>query len=201
MSTPRAANGASAESDGREADKSGSPHKVSSESPAATNSDQPSELTVGPITVTVPGTWRRVDPPTVRILDAEYTVPASAGDEFDGRVTMMAAGGDLDSNIDRWAGEFKMAEGARPVIEKVWVGGVESTIVDITGTWKGSSFAPVPPRDDYRMLAAMIPLSDRSAFFIKFTGPRSTVADHAAAWKACVMSGVLKPGDAPGGRP
>jgi hypothetical protein len=144
------------------------------------------------VSMTVPGGWIKVDPPSVRIVEAEYTLPKTGSDEFDGRLTVMAAGGDLPSNIDRWKGEFSGLDGDSVKVETVKIAGKEATRVDIRGTWKGTSFKPVPPRENYRMLAVILPVEGDHSYFIKFTAPRETAASHEAAFDEFVKSSTLK---------
>ena len=132
-------------------------------------------LSLEGMTFTLPTGWTKVDPPSSRIVEAEYLLPRDAGDEFDGRLTVMAAGGDNASNIDRWKSEFVIAQPDDAKVESVKPGAAEMTIVDIRGTWKGPSFKPQPPRSDYRMLAAIIPVPSGQAYYVKAVGPRATI--------------------------
>ncbi len=144
------------------------------------------------VSLTVPGGWIKVDPPSVRIVEAEYTLPKADGEEFDGRLTVMAAGGDLTSNVDRWKGEFSGLSGDSVKVETVKIAGVDATRVDIRGTWKGTSFKPIPPREDYRMLAVILPVEADRSYFIKLTAPRETAAKHEVAFDTFVKSSTLK---------
>lgn len=157
-----------------------------------TKSAIPTELKLDGISFMVPASWKRVEPPTSRIVEAEFTLPRAEGDEFDGRLTLMAAGGDNDANIARWTGEFNQQPGQGPKIDTMKVSGVEATTVDIRGEWKGSSFAPMPPRADYRMLSVIMPFTERNSFYVKFTGPRETVAKHEEAYRDFVKSARIQ---------
>lgn len=141
---------------------------------------QASELKLEVITFKVPAGWQRVNPPTVRILDAEFTIPRADGDEFDGRLTLMAAGGGLDASIGRWSSEFTQESGLGPKTETLMLGDNEVQWVDIRGTYNGPAnrapgVAAIEPRPDYRMAAVIIPLTSSHAFYIKLTGPKATV--------------------------
>src|SRR5450432_3402808 len=46
------------------------------------------------------------------MVEHEFAIPASKGDSADGRLTVMAAGGGIDANIDRWYGQFTQPDGA-----------------------------------------------------------------------------------------
>jgi hypothetical protein len=74
------------------------------------------------------------------------------------------------------------------------VAGAEATTVDIRGEWKGSSFAPIEPRADYRMLAVILPFSERNSFYIKLTGPKETIGKYEEEYKDFVRSARIKKG-------
>lgn len=140
----------------------------------------------------VPASWKRVQPPTSRIVEAEFNLPHAEGDEFDGRLTLMAAGGEQDANIGRWTGEFNQAAGQGAKIETIKIAGAEATWVDIRGEWKGSSFAPIAPRPGYRMLAVIIPFTELNSYYVKFTGPKETVAAREEEFRTMVLSAHIK---------
>lgn len=151
------------------------------------------ELKLDGISFMIPPAWKRVEPPTSRIVEAEYTLPRAEGDEFDGRLTLMAAGGDNDANIARWTGEFNQEPGRGAKIETMKISGVEATTADIRGEWKGSSFAPnSSPRADYRLLAVIIPFTERNSFYLKLTGPKETVAKYEEQFREFAQSARIK---------
>ncbi|HLJ11825.1 MAG TPA: hypothetical protein VKU82_11585 [Planctomycetaceae bacterium] len=134
------------------------------------------------ITFDVPADWKRV-PPQNGIIEAEFELAHVEGDEFDGRLTLMSAGGTLDEAIAIRTAEFKFAPGDVPGRETISIGGLEATLVDLRGEWTGISIRQSPPRPDYRMLLAILPFSKQSAFYAKLTGPRATVAAHETAFR------------------
>lgn len=154
---------------------------------------QPSELKLEVITLQVPAGWQRVNPPSVRILDAEFTIPRAEGDEFDGRLTLMAAGGGLDASISRWSSEFTQEPGLGPKTETLTLGANEVQWIDIRGIYNGpANRAPgspaIEPRPDYRMVAVVVPLTETHAFYIKLTGPKATVTARLDELKDFVRS-------------
>lgn len=152
----------------------------------------PVEVKVEGFSFLVPASWKRVMPPSSRIVDAEFTIPRAEGDEFDGRLTMMAAGGDNDANIARWTGEFNQPPGQGAKVETVKIAGSEAIWVDIRGEWKGSSFNRIEPRPDYRMIALIIPFNERSSYFLKLTGPRATIAGVEEEFKTFAKSARMR---------
>lgn len=137
----------------------------------------PQELKLDGITFAVPGNWKRVKPET-NIVEAEFELARAEGDEYDGRLTLMSSGGLPEDTISMRSGEFKFDPGEPAARDKIKLGAIEATVVDLRGEWKGSSFRPIPPRSDYRMLLVIIPFTERSAFYAKLTGPRATIAAH-----------------------
>lgn len=172
-------------------DEAASPDKTENNSKPA--SDQKGELKLEVIAFQIPADWKRVNPPSVRILDAEFSLPKAEGDEFDGRLTLMAAGGSLDASVARWSGEFIQEQGLGPKIETLTLGANEVTWVDIRGTYLGpANRAPgtpaIEPRPDYRMVAVVVPLTETHAYYIKLTAPKATVAARLDELKEFVRS-------------
>jgi SAM-dependent methyltransferase len=76
--------------------------------PAESKTDATSgakELNLEVISFTAPGTWKQVKPAN-NIIEAEFELPRAAGDEYDGRLTLMSAGGDPEDIIGRRTAEF-----------------------------------------------------------------------------------------------
>jgi hypothetical protein len=155
-----------------------------SEGPAGS---QELELKESGVSFAVPGSWKRVTPPN-NIIEAEFLLPRAEGDDYDGRLTLMASGGAPQETIATRTGEFNMQPGETATTERLSIAGFEALLVDLRGEWKGSAFQPMPPRADYRMLLFVIPFSERSGFYAKLTGPRTTIAAHEAAFREFLRS-------------
>lgn len=144
------------------------------------------ELAEGKFTLTAPEDWKREEPRS-RIIEHEFSVPAAEGDEQLGRMTIMAAGGSIDANIERWYAQFKQpaggaVEAAKP--EKLKVGDVEVHLVDIAGTFmdRPNPMAAGVERENYRMLAAILVGDKIGQYFVKFYGPAKTVEEQHKAF-------------------
>lgn len=148
------------------------------------------ELKDSGITFQIPGQWKRVKPDT-NIIEAEFELASAEGDEFPGRLTLMSSGGSTEETLARRTSEFKFEPGEGPSKETVQVGGIESTLVDFRGEWKGPSFRPIEPRAGYRMLLVIVPFTERSAFYAKLTGPRATIAAHEADFREFLKSAKI----------
>jgi hypothetical protein len=149
------------------------------------------------LTMTAPDSWI-IKRPANQIISQEFAVHAAKGDPRDGRMTVvLSTGGSVQANIDRWAGQFSQPDGSKTsdkmkVEKKATSAGQEVHLVDISGTYQESAgmMQAATERPDYRMLAAIIP-ADGASFFIKFYGPKKTVAEHEKEFRA--MLDGLKP--------
>jgi hypothetical protein len=140
------------------------------------------DLADGALKMTVPASWKVMEPRS-RIIEHEFQAPKE-GDVVS-RITVMAAGGSIDSNVDRWFGQFAQPDGKATKdvakVEKKKVGDYEVTMVDISGTMTesmgGGPFAPgkTVKREGYRMLGAIIDTKDKGLQFIKLTGASELV--------------------------
>jgi len=156
----------------------------------------------GEIQFSASGNWS-VAAPQSRLLEAELKIPAIDGDEQDGRLTIMGAGGSVAANIDRWKAQFIASKPENlddagnqdqptKTAEKK-IGDQTVTFVDISGTFvdaPGGPFSGQPKveRKNYRMLAAIIQTKKHGNYFVKFYGPAATIEKNAAPFKAMIES-------------
>jgi hypothetical protein len=132
---------------------------------------------LGKITLSAPEGWNRRQPSSSFVL-AEFYLPGGGDSAKDGRLTVSAAGGDIESNIERWRTQF----GGKPEKESrrnIEAGGFEVALVDFSGEFSDQRgpFAPVSKQPGARMLAAIIPV-EGELFFVKAVGPEETIATH-----------------------
>jgi hypothetical protein len=152
----------------------------------------------GKLELTAPAAWNKKEPAS-RIVEVEFAIPPAQGDETAGRLTAMGAGGSVESNIDRWVGQF-VGEGgaaAKAKRDKATVSGTEIEIVDLSGTYKDSPGGPFAGgktimRENYRMLGAIIQTKDRGNYFLKLYGPKATIDANAAGFQEMVKSLKIK---------
>jgi hypothetical protein len=139
-------------------------------------------LADGAFFLEAPQDWRAKKPRT-RIVQHEFELPAAEGDTVDGRLTIMAAGGSIQANVDRWLGQFAQPDGSKtknraPLKEKE-IAGQKVHFVDIAGTYQDrprGPFGPVVARQNYRMLGAIIETNGKGNHFIKLYGPEKTIS-------------------------
>jgi len=144
-------------------------------------------LAEGRYTLTAPEEWKREEPRS-RIIEHEFSVPAAEGDEQPGRMTIMAAGGSIDANIERWYAQFKQPGGGATADvakkEQKEIGDVTVHLVDISGTFidRPNPMAAGVDREGYRMLAAILAGDKIGQYFVKFYGPAKTVEEQQQAF-------------------
>jgi len=152
----------------------------------------------GKLELTAPANWTKKEPAS-RIVEVEFAVPPAKGDEAPGRLTAMGAGGSVESNIDRWVGQF-VGEGggaAKPKRDKATISGADIEVVDLSGTYKDSPGGPFAGgktinRDNYRMLGAIIQTKDRGNYFLKLYGPKATIDENEKGFQDMVKSLKMK---------
>ena len=135
------------------------------------------------IQMKVPVTWVRKQP-RVKIIELEFSIPKVKNDQRDGRLTVMAAGGSLQQNVNRWLGQFRDARPKKDaegnVAQRLKADGNTVHLVDISGTYQDrrGPFAPATLRKGYRMLGAIIETAKlgQNFYFCKFYGPQATIA-------------------------
>ena len=136
----------------------------------------------GEIKLETPEGWKSVQPKS-RIVEKEYQVKKDADSEQSARVTMMGAGGSIEANIARWAGQFKGAggKGVEKKVEEMEMGENKVHLVELSGTYAesvgGGPFfgGKKVMRENYKMLGAIIANKEGRQFFIKMTGPKDIV--------------------------
>lgn len=153
------------------------------------------------LTLSVPGDWPRKEPKS-KIVEHEFAIPAAEGDDIDGRMIMMGAGGTVEANLDRWVGQFVQADGSdtkqQAKIRQKEVAGQKIHTIDVAGIYKDRPRGPLGPSVDkpnYRMLGAIIVTQDSGSYFVKLYGPAATVAANETAFH--VMLDGLKNIDQP----
>lgn len=153
-------------------------------------------LSGGSLSLEAPAGWKRVQPRS-GIVETEFSIPAEAGDEQAGRMTVMGAGGGVQANVDRWYGQFTQPDGSatkdKASTKTLKISGCTVTVVDVAGTYKDSPGGPFAggrtvERPGYRMLAAIVEPEDKDkgSYFLKFYGPAKTVEKHADGFRKMV---------------
>lgn len=128
---------------------------------------------------------------------ATYKFARASGDAEDAELAVSQAGGSVDANIKRWAGQFEGQSAEHAKLSGRKVNGLDITVVEMRGTYHAMSMpnAPPPmPREKYAMLAAIVPVGN-AAYFFKLTGPEATVT--AARQDFDTLVGSIRPEASP----
>lgn len=105
-------------------------------------------------------------------------------------------GGDVQSNIDRWVGQFQQPAGtkknAKPTTRRQVVAGMQVTTVDVKGSYSEMAMnphatSPAQPQTHQRLLGAIVEGPQGPVFF-KLVGPQKTVNLADTAFAALINS-------------
>lgn len=139
-------------------------------------------------TITVPAAWKNNEASGMRAVD--ISVPKQGEDKDDAELTffLLGAGGGVDANVNRWAGQFGGADSIKSKRTVKTSGGIEATVVEIEGSFKGmgKNGPMTEAKENYKLIGAI--LNDGGDVFIKLTGPKATVDANKAAFEKMVES-------------
>lgn len=143
----------------------------------------------GAFKLTAPKGWKR-EQPRSNIIEHEFALPGEKKEQEPGRVTIMAAGGSIEANVERWLGQFSNRKEEKVEPKEIEVAGQQVLLVDISGTFRDQRgpFAPAVERPDHRMLAAIVATKEHGNVFVKLTGPADTIEHQAKAFQEFVES-------------
>lgn len=139
---------------------------------------------------TVPATWKQAPNPSSMRL-ATYAVPHAPGDSADADLSVSRAGGDVEANIDRWAGQFQ--DNPQPKRRMLDVRGLRVILVDLEGTYASGMGGATAPQPGWALTAAIV-LTAGQPYFFKMTGPAATVRAAAPAFLGMIQ-GLRRPGE------
>jgi hypothetical protein len=135
-----------------------------------------------------PATWV-AEKPTSNLRVAQLRVPKVGADKQDAELVVFffkGQGGGVDANVQRWKGMFYPPRGKTiddvSRVEKMKVGNVPVTYLDVYGTYKFKKAPFIPDseaelRPDYRMLAVYFD-SRNGPYFLRLVGPAATVEQN-----------------------
>jgi hypothetical protein len=142
----------------------------------------------GAYTFETPTGWKSVEPKVKSITEFEYHIPTE-DPATPVRVTFSSASGDVKGNIDRWIGQFTLAEGKKPAQERLDTAGREVHFVQLEGTFKDSMGAgpfaggKTVDRSNYAMLGVIIVDPAGAKYFVKMIGDRGVVEAQKEGFK------------------
>lgn len=154
----------------------------------STADSDPALIEVAGIAAPKPTTWTW-QAPTMQFRTLQYAVPGD-GDSTSSAELVVSVfagndGGPIESNITRWAGQFRTAEGgpATPKREEKEIDGMKVILVELAGSYMAMGAAG--PRPDTLQLAAIIRAPNNN-IFIRLVGPTKTVEANRESWNALV---------------
>ena len=126
------------------------------------------------LTTTKPENW------TPAILENDmqqvrYIVPAAEGEEPASLVVFsIGVGGEVQANIDRWAGQVTKPDGSpgEPKVEEFTVSDMTITLVELLGSYQGMGMAEA--KLNQLFLTAIVDTTT-GRIFIRLVGPEKTV--------------------------
>jgi hypothetical protein len=143
----------------------------------------------GEVAWDAPAGWKKVESPSP-MRKATYEIPHAAPADADGELSVTVAGGTVESNVKRWAGQLDAKPGDVKR-EPREVGGLRVTVVEVHGTYTpmampGAPAAAPGPKPGYMLLGAIVETSPLT--FFKLTGPEKTVVAARADFDKLVGS-------------
>ena len=165
----------------------------SADSPAARpgGGGAPSTAGAGQLDFQLPESWVEEPPAnSMRLLQARLP-----GDDGDGEFAVFyfgpGGGGGVEANIERWLGQVDPAQGTEPIRETFESGGLTIHTVEAKGALTPSRMtmnAPEPePQEGYMLLGAVVE-GPGGPWFLKLTGPETTVAPEREAFMEMVRN-------------
>lgn len=145
--------------------------RTSSQSGDVAMTKEAPENMAGGVVWSYPSKWTRTGPRAMRVVT--YSIAAAQGDSEAGECAVSffpsGAGGDIESNIQRWTGQFENA--STPMKKEEEVNGLKIAKVVISGKY----LAPAGPlmesqgkKENFRLFGAIVEVPEGKLFF-KFT--------------------------------
>jgi hypothetical protein len=164
--------------------------KTSSQTGDVALTKEAPESTVGGVVWSYPSKWTKAGPRAMRVVT--YTIAAAQGDSEAGECAVSffpsGAGGDIESNIQRWSGQFENAPA--PMKKDEEVNGLKITKVVFAGNYlapSGPMMESQGKKENFRLFGAIVEAPEGKLFF-KFTGPAKTVEGAGSEFDALIGS-------------
>ena len=151
---------------------------------------------LGELAAAVDPNWIQETPSSSMRL-AQFRLPAEAEGAEDAELAVFSGiGGTVEDNLNRWFGQLEQPDGSdsksKARVQKFTVGGMNTTIADLTGTFTGGGMPMSRPveKPQFRLLAAIVE-SPADVYYFKLVGPRITVEHWAESFGRFI--GTLRP--------
>jgi hypothetical protein len=130
-----------------------------------------------------PDNWK-TGKTTTPMQKAVFALPKADGDPEDATLTVFffgaGQGGSLDANVKRWKDLFKTPAGENAKVEKLRVGDVDVTTVDVSGTYLfriRPGDENVTEKPNFRLVGVYFG-SKNGPYYMRFVGPAKTMEKH-----------------------
>jgi len=146
------------------------------------------------LTFVLPAGWQQV-PPSSSMRAAQATIPGPAGAaEMAVFFFGTGQGGGAEQNLQRWMQQITPDAGGEPQRASFEQGGLRVTWIDVRGTLQPGQMGmgPASPQPNSQLLGAVVE-GEGGPWFIKATGPESTLAAQRDAFVALLHSIKLVP--------
>ncbi|TWU39193.1 hypothetical protein [Novipirellula artificiosorum] len=160
---------------------------------------KPTKVSVfGEAEIIVPAEFKST-PAKSRIIEHEFAVKpnrdvADSDESLTARLTFMAAGGDVDANLERWKGQFSGGAAEDQKVEAMNLGKWQVHVAELSGQFQermgGGPFSggKVVERTNHAMLGAIVVHPDGKKYFVKMVGPAETIKQNRDAFIAMIKS-------------
>jgi len=161
---------------------SGSPSFMPPAGTTGSSASDAREITVAGLKFSLPEGWKSMPPSNSMRLAEIHVLPEGEGGGEICTIAISTAGGGVQGNIDRWAGQVDGE--ARPVQTRD-VAGMKVHIAEFVGAYAGMGEGPV--KDNWMLRGAIIE-TPAALVFVKMTGPTAAMEAAAAKFGAFVDS-------------
>jgi hypothetical protein len=134
-----------------------------------------------------PAEWKEAEMPR-QFRFKEFSIPGEGGEKAELIIFYFGegSGGGVDENVKRWKGMFEPAAGKKiddvAKVEKMKVGNVNVTYLDVSGTYLYKPFPMAPQaekRPNHRMISVVFE-SPKGPYFFRLVGPEKIVTANKA---------------------
>src|SRR5262249_19082109 len=141
------------------------PDRESAAPPKATGAAAPTGAATKDLAWDASATWQKAENASP-MRKATYKIPHAEGDAEDGEMSVTKAGGSVDQNVQRWAGQFAAkAEDVKRLERRS--GGFKVTLVEMHGPYTAMSMPGTEakgPKQAYALLGAIVETSPPTFF-------------------------------------
>lgn len=156
----------------------------------ATLHAEDTKLTVGEFDFTVAAPWTKGQN-TGMMTKAVLQFPVEGGTPLDAKFYDFGGpSGGIDANIQRWVGQFEGTPEVKK--EELEFNGTKVILLTVTGTYMDGMPGGAKTSKPDHILSGAILAGAKSNVFIKFTGPKETLAKAQEAFKKLATSPFAK---------